>query len=137
MHKSTNLLDELKAELPNATTAPKIPPNQPKRQTLDDAKTKVVLKVLRNKSDYVLPDGEDKAERIYKLDGRKNKLAVGLKCGNRWIDHKLIDGQSYIYVDTKAEVDQAIDMLIKWTEAGIFDAAIEEVMYNNGRVNKK
>jgi hypothetical protein len=138
MQNKVNFIDDINAVLPNATTAAKMPNKQPKRQSLDDARAKVVAKALRSKTGYVAVDDDESTERIYKFNGSKNKYAVGLKCGNRWIDHKLFDGESYIYVDTEAEIDTIIDLLVEWTEAGHFDETIEAVMHNNNwRANKK
>ena len=131
MKDEINLYDELLEVLPNATTAAKMPPKQPKCQTLDEARAKVVAKALRNKSDYVPPDGEEVRDRIYKWDSKKKQFAVGLKCGNRWMDHKLIKGESVIYVDTEDEIDIAIDKLVEWTEAGYFDETIAQIMQAN------
>ena len=103
-----------------------------KRDTLDDARGKVVEKLQANKN-YFMGAADEQVDTVYKLQ-TDGTYAVGIKYGNRYLEG-VMNGQKYARGFTAEKMPAVFDALMKVVEAGACDEAIAKVM--NANVNAR
>jgi hypothetical protein len=105
-----------------------------KRDTLDDARAKVVEKLHANKRHF-LGDTTESVDTVYKQQA-DGTYAVGIKYGNRYLSG-VINGQKYARGFKTEHMPAVFDTLAQQVEAGVCDDAIAQVMDANvGARNK-
>ena len=129
MSNAQNILAGLRSIISNVTTVTKVATSRIKRDTLEEARSKVVEK-MRNNSDVVQGNvGEEKVDSVYKDQG-DGKYSVGIKYGNRYLQ-KAIAGGTFVTDVERDQLHAVIDELASQVEKGWYDDAIVEVMRAN------
>ena len=124
----TSVLAKIMAIASGARGANKIGSRCVKRDSLADARKKVVDKLIANK-DWFTGATETSVDKVYAKQA-DNTYGVGIKYGNRFLEG-LFDGGKYVEGVTEQELAGVLDALTECAVAGEFDAAIETVMAAN------
>lgn len=127
------ILAQLRALIPNATTVKTVSTSRAKRDTLDDARAKVANKLRENIAAFNGTSVVDKVDPVYKQqpDGQ---YAVGIKYGNRYL--AIMDGMFVPNVSGEL-LPQVLEMFASQVEQGLHDDAISKVMQDNVAARNK
>lgn len=136
VNTSLSVLAKIKAIASGARGANKIGCRCVKRDSLDDARKKVVDKLIANR-DWFTGTTDTGVDRVY-IKQADNNYGVGIKYGNRYLEG-VFDGGNYVEGVTEQELAGVLDTLAECAAAGEFDTAIATVMAANvaARSNKK
>lgn len=126
--KSVSVLARIKAIASGARGANKIGSRCFKRDSLEDARKKVVDKLIANR-DYFTEATDISVDRVY-VKQADNNYGVGVKYGNRYLDG-LFDGGNFVEGVTEEELADVLNTLAECATSGDFDAAIAKVMASN------
>jgi hypothetical protein len=131
---SMNIMARVKAVAANARSAKVMINRATKRDTLDDARAKVIAKLKLN-VDYFNGAITEQVDLVYKKQS-DDTYAIGIKYGNRYLDG-LFEGRAFVEGVSKDEVVAMLDTFAECVEQGICDAAITAIMQNNVSARNK
>ena len=124
---------------PKATATAKASFTRSMPDTLDEARSKVVVKLQENIA-YV--EGgmtalkDDKPDLLFKYAGN-DEYKVGAKYGNRWLRNVFGDGNSFVDGIEKELLVDVLNIFVTEVESKQVDDAIEAIMKANVEVHKK
>jgi len=125
---SVSVFAKIKAIATGAYSTNKSADRAGKRDSIDDARQKVVDKLIANK-DYYVGTTTTHVDCVYKkhADGT---YKVGIKYGNRYLVG-VFDGQKYVDGIDGQQLVAVLDTLAECTSNGDFDDAIGKIMLAN------
>jgi hypothetical protein len=121
------ILAQLRALIPGATTVDKVSISREKRDTLDEARAKVAKK-LRDNAEYFTGTGE-KVDRVYR-EHPGDRYSVGIKYGNRYLGGAIAGG-TFVPNVTREQLPPLLELLAGQVEQNMYDDAISNVMLDN------
>jgi hypothetical protein len=130
-----NIFAKFKLIAPAARTTNKIVTRTSKRDTLPDARQKVIDKLNLNKA-YFNDPSQDKPDLVYKSQS-DGIYAIGAKYGNRYLQN-IFGTTKFLENVDETEVAAVLDELAQCVSDGVFDSAIDEIrLANVGARNNK
>lgn len=129
MSHAQEILAGLRALVPNVKTVKSVTATRNKRDTLDDARSKVAGKLRNNSAVLRGVEQEASVDPVYKDQG-DGKFGVGIKYGNRYLKDAIAGGTFVPDID-REQLPAVIDELAAQVDKGWYDAAIEKVMRDN------
>ena len=127
------ILAQLQALIPGVVTVDKVSMSREKRDTPDEARTKVAKK-LRDNVAYFNGTGP-KVDLVYRKQPGP-LYSVGIKYGNRYLSGAIAGG-TFVPKVTAELLPQVLEMLATQVEAGMYDDAIAIVMQANVAARNK
>jgi len=121
------ILAQLRALIPNAAPVGKVNSTRTKRDSLSDARSKVIDK-LRGNIAFLNGIG-GKVDAVYK-EQSNGLFGVGIKYGNRYLVDSIAGG-TFLPNVAKEMLPQVLEVYIKQVEDKLHDDAIEKIMRDN------
>lgn len=121
------ILAQLRALIPNASPVGKVNTSRAKRDSLSDARSKVIEK-LRGNIEFVNGTG-GKVDLVYK-EQSNGLFAVGIKYGNRYLADSIAGG-TFLPDVAKEMLPRVLEVYVQQVEEKMHDDAIEKIMRDN------
>ena len=126
---TTSILAQLLAIAPDARPTNKMRTHTSKRDTLPEARSKVIDKLKQNIA-YFIDNTQEKPDLVYVLQSDRT-FTVGAKYGNRFLRDIITIGKHALNNVQEAQVVSVLEKLVQIVARGDCDPAIEAIMQKN------
>lgn len=129
MSNAQNILASLRSLIPNVKTVKSVSASRNKRDTLEQARKKVIEKLQKNSAIRRGIATDEKVDPVYKEQG-DGCFGVGIKYGNRYLQDAIAGGTFVPDVEPD-QLPAVLDLLVEQVEKGWYDDAIEKIRKDN------